>query len=145
MLKTMSLLAALAALLWPRPSDASEMVYRPVNPSFGGNPFNGNNLQFTPTSQRQFNAPQRTTKRDPLDDFATTVTSRLLSKISSDIADRIYGENAEDHGSLQLGDTSVVFQRVGDNVQLVIKDASTGGETTVEIPAYSLETSNNAP
>ncbi len=46
-------------------ASASELVYKPVNPNFGGNPFGGGFLQGNAASQDQFaNAPA------PLPDFS---------------------------------------------------------------------------
>jgi len=124
----------------PLASAASELVYTPVNPSFGGNPFNSSHLQSLATAQRQYDAPSRSSasSTDPLNNFSRTITSRLLSRISSSIADRIYGEDAEDSGQFIIGDTTIDFERVDGQVVINIADALTGDSTTVSVPVPEL-------
>lgn len=116
--------------------DASELVYRPVNPSFGGNPFNGQYLLNNATLQNQhLDDDSSRPRRDPLAEFTRTLQRRLLSNLASQITDAIFGEEAADSGSFTVGDTSIDFQRDGDVVVLQIVDAATGNETVIEVPA----------
>jgi curli production assembly/transport component CsgF len=71
-----------------------ELKYEPINPNFGGNPFNGAYLLNNGTAQRQFRAPRR--QRDPVEDFSNSISSSLLNKISREISDQILGEDAAD-------------------------------------------------
>lgn len=112
---------------------ASEMRYTPVNPSFGGSPWNASYLSQSATEQRQFSAPLRETNRSQ--DFSRSITNSLLSRVSGKIADAIYGENAQDSGRFVLGDTVVDFQKSGTDVIINIKDNATGETTTVQVPA----------
>ena len=41
------------ALAFPAAASAGELVYQPVNPSFGGNPLNGPNLLNSANSQNK--------------------------------------------------------------------------------------------
>ena len=114
---------------------SSELKYQPINPGFGGNPFNNSYLQGTAESQKQFNAPARQrTATDPLADFSNTVTRSLISRLSQDITESIFGENAQDSGQFVVGDLTLDFQKEGDLVNIVIQDASSGGETTIALP-----------
>lgn len=115
------------------PAQASELVYKPVNPGFGGNPFNADYLLGTAQAQNEHEDSGGGFNRDPIDDFARTLESRLLSRLSADIADRIYGEDAADSGRFQIDDTVIEFERVGTQVVIEIADGS--GETTlIELP-----------
>lgn len=125
-------------LLLGTAAHAGELTYQPTNPSFGGNPFNASHLTALAEVQKQYDAPTDTTTRDPLADFTQTVTSRLLSRLSTDIADAIFGENAQDSGTFNVGDTTIDFERVGDSVVIDINDAATGGSTTVTLPTPNL-------
>ncbi len=111
---------------------AEEMKYTPVNPAFGGNPFNGQYLLSNATSQRQYDAPQK--KRNPAEEFSNNVQSAIMSKISREIADAMLGEDARESGSFSVGNTTVDFQREGENVVVNISDGSSGGTTTIEMP-----------
>lgn len=112
---------------------AGELTYKPTNPAFGGNPFNGPYLLSNATAQRQHEAPE--TKRDSaIEEFGENVQRSLLSRLSRDIADQIIGEDAKDSGSFKVGDTHLDFHREGQNVVINIADPQTGEATTIELP-----------
>jgi curli production assembly/transport component CsgF len=117
--------------------DASELVYQPVNPNFGGNPFNGQYLLNSATLQNQYLDDSGPTRRDPLAEFTTTLQRRLLSELAGQITDAIFGEDAAESGTITVGDTTVDFERIGDQVRLQITDAATGNETVIELPVPS--------
>lgn len=129
-----SVLAVLAAVA--APTYASEMRYAPVNPGFGGNPFNGTYLLGTADGQNDNVKP--TKPRNSIEDFSRSITSSLLSRISSEITDRILGENAQDSGHFTIGDLQLDFVRNGDIVTIDINDNATGQQTTIEVPAPAL-------
>jgi curli production assembly/transport component CsgF len=55
MLKRTSVAAALAALAMPASTAfADDLVYTPVNPSFGGNPFNSSHLLGVANAQNDY-------------------------------------------------------------------------------------------
>ena len=125
-------LIAAIALLIALPSQAEEIKYRPVNPAFGGNPFNGPYLLSNATAQRQQSAPKK--KRDPLEEFSENIQRGLLSRISREIADQILGEDARESGSFSVGGQTIDFKRQGDQVIIDITDPKSGGQTTIELP-----------
>lgn len=119
-------------------SSANDIVYTPINPSFGGDPLNGNFLINGAQIQNEFTESSSRTSReetDPLSEFTDTLQRRLLGAISAQIVESIYGENPSDDGTFQVGDTQVNFDRVGDQVNVTILDLATGGETTISLPA----------
>ena len=112
--------------------DAEELKYRPVNPAFGGNPFNGQHLLANATAQRQQDPPDR--RRDPLEEFSDSIKRSVLSRVSREISEQILGEGAKESGHFAVGDVTIDFHREGSEVVIDIKDPQTGGETTVQIP-----------
>jgi curli production assembly/transport component CsgF len=126
-----TLLAPLVTLL-ATSAGAGQLVYKPVNPGFGGNPFNADYLLGTAEAQNDYEE-KRSSASDPIDDFARTLESRLLSRLSSDIADAIYGEDAAESGRFQIDDTVIEFERIGDQVKIEIADGR-GDVTTIELP-----------
>ncbi len=127
----LSLATCLAII--PQSLAASEMRYQPTHPAFGGSPFNGSTLMSEAQAQRGFKAPTPPTNTSA--DFARSITNSILSRVSSRIADAIYGENARESGSFDLGESKIDFQRRGATVVVTILDKTTGGSTTVEVPA----------
>lgn len=123
------------------PAKAGELVYQPVNPSFGGSAFNQDYLIGTANAQNRFKnarATSPTSASDPLADFSRTITNRLIASVANEIADRILGENPEDSGQFTIGDTSIRFVRNGEVVSIDIADAVTGGSTTITLPVPRL-------
>jgi len=51
MLRTLMLAVGIAAIAVIGTSTASELVYKPINPNFGGDPLNGNSLLSQATAQ----------------------------------------------------------------------------------------------
>ncbi len=109
-----------------------------MNPSFGGNAFNSAHLLALAESQKAYEEAEEDNTRDPVGDFSRTVTSSVLNRVASQIADSIYGENRQDSGSFTVGDTQIDFQTVGDQVVINIRDFATGSSTTVEVPVPQL-------
>lgn len=136
MRRSMFAAPAMAAVLAAAgPTAAQDLVFTPVNPSFGGDPFNSSHLLEIANAQR----PEK--KRDLYDDeltmselFLQQLESRLLSAVAADVTDAIFGEGAVDSGSVTFADQFVQFERGLDSVTLIVTDLSTGGSTTIEIP-----------
>lgn len=124
--------AAAAALLLTAGAGvcaADEIVYRPINPAFGGNPLNSGFLLSTAGEQR----PRRPDRRGtPLERFAETIQASLLNRISQEIANSILGENAQNEGSFAVGDTRIDFVRQGGQVEIVVTNPD--GSVTLEVP-----------
>ncbi|MFZ4762721.1 MAG: curli assembly protein CsgF [Alphaproteobacteria bacterium] len=117
-------------------AQAGDLVYTPVNPNFGGSSFNGAPLLESANAQNGFKTRQSraSTQIDPLKDFTRTLTARLLSNLSSDISDAIFGKDAKNSGTFVVGTTTISFYREGTNVNLTISDSATGSSTNILLP-----------
>ena len=117
---------------------AGELVYTPRNPSFGGNPFYSDHLLGIANANNKFEKPSGNngllSQTDPSKEFERVIQSSLLSRISSQIADQIYGENAKDSGRFVIGSTQVDFAKSGGSTSVTITDTSSGGKTVIQIP-----------
>jgi curli production assembly/transport component CsgF len=131
-----ALMSFIGGALLPVEASASELRYRPMNPSFGGDSFNSNHLLGTAQAQNDFEPPEE--PEDLLGNFERTITSSLISRISFQIADQILGENAQESGQYTLGDTIINFQRTGNTVEVTLVDGITGQRTTLEVPTGGL-------
>ncbi len=122
---------------------ASELVYEPINPSFGGNYYNGQWLLSEAQAQNNIQDPNAQTSTsslystDPLQNFKESLNRSILSRISSRIANDIFGENGGlQQGHYEIGDYSIDVQPGDQGVNIQITDFSTGNETTVVVPYY---------
>ncbi|MEO0426200.1 MAG: curli assembly protein CsgF [Pseudomonadota bacterium] len=120
---------------------AQELVHQFRNPSFGGPPFNSSHLLSIAEIDRP-DPPQDTTtsfdaNTSQADLFVRQLESRILSRLSSDITDAIFGEDAEPSGEFAFDDTRISFDTLLDGSVIVsIEDQTTGGVTTIEVPGF---------
>ena len=68
---------------------ATEMVYAPVNPSFGGNPNNAPGLMSVAQAQNGFKAPVAS----PLDAFNVSLQKAILSRLATQAMTTMFGAN----------------------------------------------------
>ena len=130
-LATGALGAALAA-----PAQAQDIVYQPVDPSFGGNPFNSGHLLGIANAQNDYKDPAALQSNSQADVFARQLQSRLLSALSSQIVDAIFGDNPQERGTISFGGQTIDFSRGLEEVTLNITNDETGEVTTIVIPTF---------
>lgn len=116
-------------------ASAQELVYTPVNPSFGGDSFNSSHLMAIANAQNDHKDPDaKTTGNTQIDQFLRQLQSRLLSSLAAQVNDAIFGENPQDSGTITFGDQTITFVRLLDSVSLTITDSTTGAVTEISIP-----------
>ena len=62
--------------------------------------------------------------------------SRLLSALSSQIVDAIFGDNPQERGTISFGGQTISFVRGLTEITLTITDNATGEVTTIVIPTF---------
>lgn len=135
-----AILAIIAATSLPGPAGAQDLVYKPVNPSFGGDPFNSSHL----LSIAGFDRPDPPRDDDPFglepqdsqaDFFVRQLESRILSRLSSDITDAIFGPDADPTGTFQFDETTIAFETLLDgSVTIDIINNANGTVTEIVVP-----------
>lgn len=115
---------------------AQDIVYAPINPTFGGNPFNSAHLLGVANAQNDFKDPKAASSGSQADIFARQLQSRLLSALSSQIVDAIFGENPQESGTIRFGDQSIEFIRSLDSVTLTITNSASGEVTVIVVPTF---------
>ncbi len=76
---------------------AQQLVYQPINPSFGGSPLNGNWLLSSAQIQDNTTDPNAVdqTLQDPFADFQSNLNRAVLSQLSRSLTNSIFGEGGE--------------------------------------------------
>jgi curli production assembly/transport component CsgF len=116
---------------------ASDIVYTPTNPSFGGNPFNSSHLLGVANAINKYKDPDAVDSNNPADQFLRTIQNRIVSAVANQIVDLIFGENAQDSGTVRFGDQQIDFTRGADTVTLVITNDLDGSTTEIVVPLIS--------
>lgn len=120
----------LIALLTSPTICASELVYTPVNPSFGGNALNSSHLfnhanainDFEDPNARDFFGEQESA----LDRLASSLESRLISQLLADVGNGNTGQLETDDFFLNIVDNS-------GSLLVQIVDKATGESTEISV------------
>lgn len=112
----------------------ADIVYKPINPSFGGEPFNSSHLQGLAGTQNPFKKEGGGSAQSSSERFLSMLQSRLYSALASQVSEAIFGENAQPSGTIRFDDQEITFNNSGDSIELTITDFSTGEVTTIVIP-----------
>lgn len=118
------------------PAAAQDITYQPISPTFGGNPFNSAHILGTANAQNDYRDPRAASSGSQADIFARQLQSRLLSALSSQIVDAIFGDNPQERGIIRFGGQTIEFVRGLEEVTLTITNDETGEVTTIVIPTF---------
>ncbi|MFN4128557.1 MAG: curli assembly protein CsgF [Paracoccaceae bacterium] len=125
---------------------AQDLVYRPINPSFGGNPMNSAHLLGTAAAQRTATARDAprpivgggtsgtSAGQTDADLFVRQLQGRLLSALSAQVTDAIFGTDRQEQGLVTFGTTTVSFERTPSEIRLLISDNLAGTVTEIIVP-----------
>jgi curli production assembly/transport component CsgF len=122
-----------ASLAFASSSSAQQLVYTPVNPAFGGNPFNSTQLEADASAQNQYRATGATKNLTQAQLFAQQLQSELLAGLANQVAQAIFGPNAQPSGTFSFGGETVTFVRALGEITVTITDAS-GAKTVLTLP-----------
>jgi curli production assembly/transport component CsgF len=134
MIKRLLVFIALSLCFFSSEHAAADLIYKPINPSFGGDAFNSNHLQGLANSQNSFAQKKSSTTQSTTERFLSMLQSRLYSALASQVADAIFGDNAQPSGTLVFDDQQITFFNTGTEIQLTITDFGTGQVTNIVVP-----------
>ena len=112
-------------------AQATELVYTPINPSFGGNPLNGTWLLNNAQAQNDYDDPD-------LKDRTTVAGTSALERFSSQLQSRLLGQLLDNISAGNTGSLSTdafIVNVVDDSGQLTIEltDRATGELSEIEV------------
>lgn len=129
-MKTMSFTAITICTLYASHVAGTELIYTPVNPSFGGNPLNSSHLfnsanainDYRPPADEDFGFEQESA----LERLANNLESRLISQLLADVGNGNAGQLETDDFFLNI---------IDDNGALLVKivDKQTGESTEIQV------------
>lgn len=119
------------------PAHADGLVYQPINPNFGGSPFNGAPLLNSALAQNTLRAPggDRATLTT-LEQFQSSLDRAILSRLASNLVDEAFGGSSGTltDGTFNTGTNTIGIATVAGGTNLTLTDNATGEVTTVFIP-----------
>jgi curli production assembly/transport component CsgF len=133
------LVGALAACAAGLDAKATDLVYVPVNPAFGGSPLNGPGLlataQATNKHKDPFSARDSLLDKTPLEQFADMLERSMLGQLSAAAMSGVIGSNGKlQPGSVETGNFRITIVDTGGGVlTITTTDKTTGASTTFQI------------
>jgi curli production assembly/transport component CsgF len=124
------------AIVAAAPAAAQDITYQPIDPSFGGNPFNSAHLLGIANAQNDYKDPTARSTSSQADIFARQLQSRLLSALSSQIVDAIFGDDPQERGTISFGGQTIDFVRSLTEVTMTITNDETGEVSTIVVPTF---------
>ncbi len=125
------------ALCFARAAHATELVYRPVNPSFGGDPLNGPNLLNSAIQQNDFKDPEadRLSNQSPLQQFNDQLQRAILGRIASSVSGGLFNSSGQlIPGIVETADFRIAIVDLGGGVlSITTTDKVTGESTTFQV------------
>lgn len=120
---------ALTLLLTSSSITASELVYTPINPSFGGNPLNSSHLFNGANAINDYAGPKDDygfEEESAIDRLASSLESRLISQLLADVGNGNTG---------QLETSDFLLNVVDDDGALLIQivDKITGESSEIQV------------
>lgn len=129
---------AVITLLTPSTLLASTITYKPIIPSFGGNPDNWYGLLAEADKQNIYHAPSKPPSvKTPLDRFKEQLQYMILSRLATKIVNAAFGQEKLSPGTYNIENFHIEVKPEGGEIHVFIQDQSTGSTTEVVVPMYN--------
>lgn len=128
--KASAITVVIAAACMSTPVMATQLVYEPINPSFGGNPLNGSFLLQKAQSQNAHRAD--TSQRSFVQRFQEQLERNIINSLTRRIADGELVEGIYDTGEYTV---EVIGQPDGSVLVYITNNAS-GELTVITMPGW---------
>ena len=117
-------------------TQAADLVYRPINPNFGGNSLNGRFLLDQANLQNK-HKDNDTNPRSSAQSFAERLDRSILSRLARNLVANAFGEaGVVEAGTFDTGINTIVTETTLDATIITITDNETGEVTVIEIPFF---------
>ncbi len=117
---------------------AQQLVYKPINPAFGGDTFNYQWLLSSANAQNQFDEKEDYRSllddMDSLNSFSQSLNRQVLSELSRKLFEDQFGEGSIKPGNYLFGSLYLQITSTAQGLLINILDTSTGDQSEVVIP-----------
>ncbi len=117
---------------------AQQLVYKPMNPAFGGDTFNYQWLLSSANAQNQFDDDDKfgnlADDYDSLSSFTKSLNRQLLSQLTNNLFTQQFGEGAITPGKYMMGSMFLDISESSQGLVINILDTQTGEQSQIIIP-----------
>ncbi|AZJ33760.1 MULTISPECIES: curli assembly protein CsgF [Tenacibaculum] len=116
---------------------SQELVYKPVNPFFGGNnPFGYQQILASANAQNDFQEETQDPFQQPsdLENFTNSLNRQLLNSLSQDLFQEQFGDQGLTVGTYVFGSLVVEVTPTSGGLSVNILNTQTGEQTQIIIP-----------
>ena len=118
---------------------AQQLVYKPINPAFGGDTFNYQWMLSSANAQNQFD--DDTSKYgnmlnglNSMDNFTETMNRQLLSQLSQKLFSEQFGDSTIKPGNYMFGSLYLDIVESSQGLMINILDIQDGSQSQILIP-----------
>lgn len=135
-MKIIKLIFLFALLVSPFLMQSQQIVYKPINPFFGGDTFNYQQLLASAEAQNDFEEENDFgfEEQSELEQFTETLNRQLLNSISQDLFQQEFGEDSLSVGTYVFGSLVVDITPTVGGLAINVLDTSNGETTQIIIP-----------
>lgn len=136
-MKTLFLL--LFAILGNLSLKSQQLVYKPINPAFGGDTFNYQWLLSSANAQNQFDDDKSAFNSlldglDSMDSFTDSLNRQILSQLSQKLFEDQFGDGKLQPGNYMFGSLYLEITQSSQGLLINILDTSNGQQSEIVIP-----------
>ncbi|WP_299009059.1 curli assembly protein CsgF [uncultured Tenacibaculum sp.] len=136
-MKTEVNIMVIALFLASYSSFSQELVYKPINPFFGGNnPFGYQQILASANAQNDFQEEGQDPFQQPsdLENFTNSLNRQLLNSLSQDLFQEQFGDQGLTVGTYVFGSLVVEVTPTSGGLSVNILNTQTGEQTQIIIP-----------
>jgi len=115
---------------------ATELIYTPVNPTFGGNPLNASGLLANANAQNDYKAPVITrVEKTELEQFNEQLQSSILARLRTNTLNDLFKTEFKDIAgkAVKVGNFELQYKQEGEVLVMVTTDTTTGASQTIRL------------
>lgn len=118
---------------------AQQLVYKPINPAFGGDTFNYQWLLSSANAQNQFDDASTDYSNllsdyNSLDNYTASLNRQMLSQLTNKLFSEKFGDGGVTPGKYMMGSLFLDISQSSQGMVINIIDTQTGEQSQIIIP-----------
>lgn len=116
---------------------SQQLVYKPINPAFGGDTFNYQWLLSSASAQNQFDNKDNSSLKGnsgSLSNFTDSLNRQVLSELSRKLFQDQFGTTGVQPGNYMFGSLYLQITNTAQGMMISILDTNTGEQSEIVVP-----------